>query len=392
MSETKLHITAENTSKTPNKVGRLQKSGSNFFENWINQHARIKTKDLALFFRLLATMINAGLNIIKSLQILENQLENKHLKLITNDIRHRIESGLKLSEALQAHRTVFNEAQVGMILAGEASGNLNKVLLQAADQLEKSASISGKIKGALIYPVFIIVVIIVVGIAMMNAVIPKIAELFSSVNAELPFLTTVLIKTSNLLTSSTFGIHNTILLVLGIMGVLTAISAFIQTASGRLLWDSIMLKLPVFGNLNKKVALAKFCRNLSAMTASGISIIRALQITAGTVGNEVYRQRINLIAYDVKKGLTIADNIQADTQLFPPMVVNMIEVGEKTAKLHEVTSKVADFYEEEVDNLIQNLSKLMEPLIIVIIGIAAALMIFAIMQPIWQLSDVATQS
>ena len=390
MSPTKLHIDAEKEAKKQKKEiannGFMQK-----LNMWVIMHSKVKAKEMAVFFRLLATMINAGLHIVKSLEILIEQIENPKLKKITEEILHRIEKGENFSKALADYPDLFTEAQTGMIYAGEQSGQLNKVLLQLADQIEKSASLSGKIKGAMIYPAVILVVLLAVGILVMVLVIPKITELFESAEVQLPFLTRVLIGMSDFLIGSTFGIPHWGLVILGLVLFVALLNMWKKTDQGKLIWDKMMLKLPVFGKMNQKVALAKFCRGLSSMTTSGISIIKSLKIVSDTVGNEVYKRRIYLIAFDVKKGITIADNIQEDKKLFPAMVVSMIGVGEKTAQLDKVCAKVAEFYEDEVDSMVANLSKLMEPIIIVVIGTAAGLMVAAVMLPIMQIAEVASQ-
>jgi len=393
MNNPKLHIGLNSNKKQKNDVNRT--NSMSLFEkinNWLIMNSTVKINELAVLFRLLATMIQSGLNIIKSLNILEQQIQNKKLKLLIGKIKKDVESGSTLSQAMGKYPETFGEAQIGMIYAGEASGKLNNVLNQLATQIEKSASITGKIKGAMIYPIVIILVIIGVGITMMIFVVPKIAEVFASANATLPLLTRILISMSNFTISKTFGIFNIIyvFIIIGFLFMLFLI--WKKTNTGKYLWDKLMLKLPIFGGIFQKVALSKFCRGLSAMTTSGISIIKALKIISNTVGNEVYRQRIMLIAYDVKKGIFISDNIQEDTHLFPPMVVSMIGVGEKTAQLHQITDKIADFYEEEVDNLVSNLSKLMEPLIIIVIGVLAGLMIGALMLPLMQMSEVASNA
>jgi type IV pilus assembly protein PilC len=352
----------------------------------------IKNQDLVTFFRLLATMINAGISIVKALHILTDQVENPHFKKIVQDLAFRIETGSSFSEALSKHDKYFNESQMGMVEAGEASGQLNDTLLQIAAETEKSAGLASKVKGAMIYPVVVIFIMIGAIIAVMTLVMPQIKEMFEGLGAKLPAMTQILIKSSDFMVAKTSGIPNVAIVIAVFVGLILAFTAWKKTHSGRYLWDQAILYMPVVGSLMRKMSLAKFCRSLSTLTGSGVSIIKALRITAASASNEVYKKRINQIADDVKQGITMAENMQDDKAHFPSMVVGMINVAEQTAQIDTMTGRLADFYEDEVDTMVKNLSSLMEPLIIVILGATVGFLVLAVMMPILESSDLASQS
>lgn len=357
---------------------------------WVINMSPVSTKSKVTFFRLLATMINAGVSLVKSLHILEAQTEDPKLKKICASLSHGVEMGQSLSYCMESFPDVFPEAQIGMIRSGEASGKLNDVLIQIADQVEKGNKIAGKIKGAMMYPIAIILVIIVVTGAVVVLVIPKLEDMFGKAGAELPGATRMLISLSNFLLGTPLGLPNWIMMIFGSIGFFIGLGMWKKTPAGRYHWDKFILSLPVFGGLNRKVALSKFCNSLSTLTKSGIAIVKAIKITSDIVGNEVYRRRILMIAADVQTGITIAENIKDDKKMFPVMLVSMIGVGEQTAQLDSVTAKVADFYDDEVDNVVKNLSSLMEPIIIIVIGVVVGFLVTAIMSPIMKMSEVAS--
>ncbi len=375
--------------KAPEKRGRKPEGLINRVNAYLAKFSSIKDEDKVSFFRLMATMINAGISITKSLRILTDQIENVHFKQIIEDLTARIESGSSFSEALSAHGKYFNDAQIGMVESGEATGRLNQALLQIASETEKSAQLNKKIKGAMIYPVTIIIIMVGAMYAVMTFVMPKIKEVFESLGSELPAITQFLVNASDWMVSKTAGISNALLILIGLVGFVVFFLWWKKTKTGRMLWTRATMRLPVFGTLIKKSALARFCRSISTLTNSGISIVRALEITAGSVGNPIYEKRIRLIGEDVKRGITMGENMK-DDPLFPSMVVGMVNVAEQTAQMDQITGKLADFYEEELDDMVKNLSRLMEPIIIVILGGTVGFLVIAVMLPILQSSDLAT--
>lgn len=351
--------------------------------DYLIEHNKVKVKDVAVIFRLLSTMINAGIPLIKSLNTLGAQAEKTpRLQRVLFDMAHEVEGGSSLSKALGKYPDVFTEAQLGAVQAGEASGQLNKTFKNLAEESEKSAAIVGKVKGALIYPIVILVIMFGVVFVMMLLVVPQISGLYSQAGKDLPAVTQILI------TMSDFTVSYWWLMILAVIGIISGIMSWKRTKSGRFYWDKMLLALPVFGNLVQKSTLAKFSYGFGNLLASGVPIIKAIEIVSMGVGNEVYRKRFLLTAEDMKSGIPMAENL-SNSKLFPSMLVNMIEVGEQTAQLENVTQKVADFYNEEVNNAVNSLTKIMEPLIIVVVGITVGGLVAAIMLPIMQLTSLA---
>ena len=312
-----------------------------------------------------------------------------HFKQVISDIAFRIESGSSFSEALTAYNKYFSDAQIGMVESGEATGRLNQTLLQIATETEKSSQLTKKIKGAMIYPITILIILAAAMYAVMTIVMPKIKDVFESLGSELPAMTQMLISMSDFMTGTTGPLPNGVWVLLGLAGFIMLFLWWKKTKSGRIIWTNLIMKFPVFGILIKKTALARFCRSLSTLTNSGVSILKALAITAGSVGNPVYEKRIKMIAEDVKRGITMGENMKDDIKFFPSMVVGMINVAEQTAQVDQITGKLADFYEEELDDMVKNLSRLMEPIIIVVLGGTVGFLVIAVMMPILQSSDLA---
>ncbi|MCC6643668.1 type II secretion system F family protein [Candidatus Peregrinibacteria bacterium] len=351
--------------------------------DYMIDHSKIKLKDIAVTYRLLATMINAGMPLIKSLNTLAVQSEKiPKLQRVLFDLAQQIETGSSFSQSMEKYPEVFSPAQIGAIQAGEASGQLNKTLKNLATEMEKSAAIVGKVKGALVYPVVILCIMFIVIFLMMVLVIPQISQLFTDSGQELPAVTQFLINMSNFTVSYWWAI------ILVVLGLVFGTISWKNSKAGRYYWDLLMLNIPVFGNLVKKSTLSKFAYSFGNLLSSGVPIIKAMEIVAVAVGNEVYRKRFLLTAEDMKSGIPMAENLSS-SKLFPSMLVNMIEVGEQTAQLENVTQKVAEFYDEEVSTAVTALTKIMEPLIIVIVGITVGGLVAAIMLPIIQLTNVA---
>jgi len=357
------------------QLGSVKFTGNAFVDtftrvnDFLISNSKIKIKDKAVFYRLLSVMLNAGLPLIRSLRTLGVQSEkNKKLSKILFSLADRIEGGSSLSEAMSDYPDVFDDAQVGVVKSGEASGQLNKVLKSLADQLEKTASITGKIKGALIYPIVIMSLLVVAIFLMMILVVPQLSSVMIGMNH--------------------FAVNYLPVLIVAILGLGAGFSVFRKTRSGRFILDTMKLNLPIFGNVIQKGALSKFARGFSNLMGSGVPIIKSIEIVAHSVGNEVYKRRLLLTAEDMKRGIPMAENM-AESKIFPKMLVNMIEIGEQTAQLENVMLKVATFYDEEIDTVVASLSKIMEPLILVVIGVSVGGLVAAIMLPIMQLTDIA---
>lgn len=365
---------------TGNPVVDAYKKANDF----LIEHTKIKLKEKAVFFRLLAVMLNAGMPLIKSLRTLGVQSEKTPLLAkVLFKMASEIEGGRSLSEAMGDYPDVFGDAQVGMVKAGEASGQLNKTLKSVASELEKTAAITGKVKGAMIYPVVIFTLLFVAITMMMIMVVPQLSGLFSKTGAELPLPTKVLIFVSDVATNYWMFV------LAGAAVFAVAFSFWKKTRNGRYAIDFIKLNIPIFGTVFQKTALSKFARGFANMMGSGVQITKSIEIVSHSIGNDVYKRRLILTSEDMKRGIPMAENM-SQSKLFPKMLVNMIEIGEQTAQLENVMLKIADFYDEEVDNTVQSLTKIMEPLILITIGVSVGGLVAAIMLPIMQLTDLAS--
>jgi type IV pilus assembly protein PilC len=341
---------------------------------------RIKTRDVVIFTRQFATMINAGLPLVQSLNILASQTENKALAEITRAVVYDVESGNTLADAFSKHPKAFPPLYVNMVAAGEAGGILDTILLRLATFLEKNDALVRKVKGAMIYPGVIISVAVIAITILLVFVIPTFQTMFASANLELPLPTRVVIAMSDFL----IGYWWAILLALG--GAVFGIRSYYATAAGRLQIDGLLLKAPVLGDVIRKSAVSRFTRTLGTLVSSGVSILEGLEITAKTAGNQVVHNAVMESRQSIAGGETIAAPLEK-SKVFPPMVISMIAVGEQTGGLDEMLSKIADFYDEEVDVAVSALLSLMEPAMIVILGVIVGGMVIAMYLPIFDMMN-----
>lgn len=344
---------------------------------------KIKTKEKVLFYRLLATMTNAWMSVLKSMVVLEKQEKNPSMKYILGRFCVELKDGKNLSECLELYPTSFAEAEVWIVRSGEKTGKLNSVLNDLSAQIEKVESISWKLKSAMMYPAFIMVIVIWVVAVMMIVVVPKLLEIFSW-KADLPASTQLLVQISNL-----FRDYWLLFIVVAFISVVL-IKIWKKTPNWAYIYDNIMLYVPIFWQINKKLTLSKFSRVFSWLLGSWVSIVECLKITSVAVWNEVYKQRLLLLWNDVQQWIKIWESLDGD-KLFPDMMVQMIQVWEETAKLDQTVIKVADFYDEQVDNTIGIINKLLEPFIIVFLAVVVWFIAVAIMQPIMALSETIAQ-
>lgn len=350
--------------------------------DWLISHSSVNYREKAAFFRLLSVMLNAGVPLIRSLDTLSAQTSKSvRLSRIVLEIARKVENGGTLSEGLRGFPDLFSDAEVGMVRSGEATGQLNQILGDIATQLEQAASLRSKVIGALIYPAVILTLLVAVVFVMMIAVVPRLTDFFTQSGKALPLPTQILISTS------AFFQSYWILMLGGLVGIVLLVNLWIKTPIGRYEWDLLKLRIPLIGTLLQKSILAQFMRQFSDLLGSGIQVTQALRISAGAVESAVYQKRLELAAQDVEQGIPLAETLN-DPQLFPDMVLNMIQVGEQTAHLEVVCEKVAGFYDEEVDALVKGLTKAFEPLMLVAIGIVVGGMVSAVMLPIMDLSNV----
>lgn len=345
----------------------------------------LTVKDKVLFFRLLSTMINAWITLTKWVAILEKQEKKETvLKMILRNFQKELKEWKWLSECLEMYPGSFNPAEVWMIESWEKTWKLNTALRDLADQVEKIASINWKLKSALMYPAAIVVVVIWVVAVMMIMVVPKLLEIFDW-GDNLPMSTQILIAISD------FFVLYWWLMAIVIFLAVVWVMIWKKTPSWKYYFDKIVLKIPILWMVAQKIILSKFARVLSWMMKSWVSIVESLRITSDAVWNEVYRQRILFLRDDIKKWLKIYESLEWDP-LFPEMMVSMIQIWEQTAKVDEIILKVADFYDEEVDNTIWVINKLLEPMIIVFMAVIVWFIAIAIMQPIMNLADQVSNS
>jgi len=340
--------------------------------------AGVKTRDVVIFTRQFATMINAGLPLVQALDILAQQTENKVLADVTRAVVYDVESGQTLADALRKHPKAFTDLYVNMVAAGEAGGILDTILQRLAEFLEKNDAIIRKVKGAMVYPAVIMSVAVIAVAVLLIFVIPTFQNMFASVNLDLPLPTRIVIGLSQILQHYWWAI-------LGVMGlVVFSINRYYKTSTGRLQIDTLLLQFPVIGDVLRKSAVSRFTRTLGTLISSGVSILDGLEITARTAGNMVIHNAVMESRQSIAGGDTIAAPLQR-SKVFPPMVISMIAVGEQTGGLDEMLSKIADFYDEEVDAAVGTLLSLMEPVMIVVLGVIVGGMVVAMYLPIFDM-------
>ncbi len=338
----------------------------------------VKTRDIVVMTRQFATMINAGLPLVQALDILAQQTENKILADVTRQVVYDVESGHTLADALRKHPRAFSDLYVNMVAAGEAGGILDTILVRLAQFLEKNDAIVRKVKGAMVYPAVICSVAVIAVSVLLIFVIPTFQNMFASVNLELPLPTRIVIGLSNLLKNYWWAI-------LGVIGfIFFSITRYYKTAAGRLQIDRLLLRLPVLGDVLRKSAVSRFTRTLGTLISSGVSILDGLEITARTAGNMVIHNAVMESRASIAGGETIAQPL-AKSKVFPPMVISMIAVGEQTGGMDEMLSKIADFYDDEVDAAVSTLLSLMEPIMIVVLGVIVGGMVVAMYLPIFDM-------
>jgi type IV pilus assembly protein PilC len=345
---------------------------------------RVSRRALAVFTRQFSTMLNAGLPLLTCLEILGKQTESAALRRVLAEVRSDVEGGLSLADALRRQPKVFDNLYVNMVESGETGGALDVILMRLATYLEKMAALIRKIRGAMIYPVIILIVAIGAIAVMLLFVIPIFAKMFQGVGAELPAMTQLVITLSDLMKVWALP------LLIIFIALFTIIRRWHKTESGAKSIDPLMLKLPVFGDLIRKQSIARFSRTLSTLLASGVPIIDALEITAKSAGNWVIEDAVLKARTSIKGGENIADPL-SKTAVFPPMVTQMIAIGEASGGLDEMLSKVADFYDAEVDQAVENLTAALEPIIMVFLGGIVGFLVISMYLPIFQLAGTITE-
>lgn len=340
----------------------------------------IRTKDLVTFFRQFSVMISANVPLLESLKVLIGQTLNPKLKIVVSEMADEIDNGARLSEAFSRRPNVFSGFHVNVVKSGETSGRLDEVLNYLADEMEKDYDMMSKIRGALIYPAFIFCGLGVVGALMMIYVVPQLTAILTESGASLPLSTRILIG------SSAFLKANWVILLVALLGLLVGVRFYIRTAKGRRIFDLIKLHLPIFGNLFRKIYIVRFTRSMHTLLLGGVTITNSLKIAGEVVDNEIFKELIERTAKEAEDGNSISVALMESKEV-PKMVPQMISIGEKTGKLDIILSRISDFYSREITNLIANLMTLMEPIIMIVLGVAVGIMIAAIILPMYSVAS-----
>lgn len=360
-------------------VSLHERRHTTLFQSSLSFFNRIPKKDVVLFARQLAVMISATVPIVQALRILVKQTSNIGFKIIISEIADEVDGGAKLSASLARYPQAFPDFFVHMVRSGETTGKLDETLNYLADQQEKDYDLDSKIKGAMIYPAFIMSAMVVIGVLMMIFVIPKLTETLIQGGTELPLPTRALIFISSTLTKFWW-------LLVGLAAIIISVTrVYIKTPAGHRQWDTIKFHLPVFGQISQKIYLVRFSRSFSTLIASGIPVTRALEIVSDVIGNVIYKELTMATIKEVEAGNSIA-TVFVQSKVVPPMLPQMMIVGEQTGKLDLILDKLSAFYAKELENLVANLVSIIEPLILVVMGAAVAIIVMAVLLPLYNLS------
>lgn len=340
----------------------------------------VKNKDLVLFSRQLATLISARVPIIQALRILQDQITGKYLLSIIDELIAAVQNGESLSSALAKHVDVFGNVYISLVMSGEVSGSLDKSLVYLADQLEKDYELKSKVKSAMAYPAFVLVALVAITLLMFKFVLPNLTSVLLEQGGSLPPVTVAIIAFSNFFNQFWW------LLLMLFAGLILATRFYINTVGGRYNWDRLKLKLPIIGDIFTKIYLSRFARNLSTLVMGGIPIIKALQIVSEIVNNVIYRDIIIETTGKIQGGKSISEGLSGHPE-FPAIVTQMVKVGEQTAQLDEIMAKLASFYEKEVDAKVGTLTTLLEPLIMIVLGVGVGVLVAGILLPIYNLAS-----
>jgi type IV pilus assembly protein PilC len=358
-------------------------SFSGYLNVLLGKGGRVTSRDIVVFSRQFATMINAGLPILQGLTIVAEQAENPAFRNVMTKVRDDISNGVPLSDAMAKYPRAFNSLYVSMIRAGEQGGILDVIFERLSEYLEKSEGVIRKVKAAMVYPAVVMTVAVCVVILLMVKVVPTFKDVFSSFGAKLPFPTQVVINISEFLTS-----FKALILLAFLILFFIALQMYRKTKTGAYNWDAMLLKLPGFGNLVRKSAVARFSRTLGTLVKSGVPILDALETVAKTSGNKVIETSINKARESVREGKTLTQPLR-ESGVFPPMVTQMINVGEETGALDAMLSKIADFYETEVDAAVEGLTSIIEPVLIIFLGVTVGFIVIAMFMPMFEIGNLA---
>ncbi|MCL4472501.1 MAG: type II secretion system F family protein [Actinobacteria bacterium] len=381
--ESRAAVLADLRNKGYTVVGIDEKSAGTSFSSMLNDARRIKSKNITVFSRQFATMINSGLALLRALYILENQTQNQKLQQVISEIRTDVESGSALSDSLEKHPKVFSRLYVSMVRAGEAGGILDETLNRVASQLEAEDSLRRMVKSAMVYPLLIAAFAVLVMMAMMLFIIPIFSKMYSDMGSQLPLLTRIMVTISDTL-RSVWGIF----VFAAIFGAIYGLIRLKKTPQGTAAWDRAKLRLPMgIGDIILKLSMARFSRTLSTLVSSGVPILQAIEITGETAGNTVVSKAMANVKREVKEGRPMSEPL-TKTSVFPPMVTQMIAVGEETGAVDTMLNKIADFYEDEVNASVKSLTSILEPIMMMGVGGLVGVIVISLYLPIFNLMSV----
>jgi len=348
--------------------------------SWIKMFSKVSLKDRMMFARHLGVMLSSGLSLPKALRVISSQTKNKKFRQILVELEADVKMGSNLADSLEKY-PVFDELSVNMIRVGEMGGNMEEVMALLADQLEKEHKLLSKVRGAMYYPSVILIVMVVVGIAMMTYVVPKLTTVFDNINAGLPWSTQMIITSSNYMS------NHQLIVLFGTLGTALFFIIFFRTPAGKRSSSFIFSRMPIIKNVVSKVNNARFARIYSSLTKSGVSVVESLKIISRTLTNSAYQKAFREISEEVQKGKSLHEELAKYPKLFPVLTIQMVEVGEETGRTVEVLVNLANFYEDEIDQVTKNLSSIIEPVLMVIIGIAVGFFAISMILPMYSVMD-----
>ena len=358
-------------------ISEISSGKSRFNLDFLN---RVKSKDVVIFSRQFSVLISANVSMVQALKILVDQTDNVILKMVVSEIADEVDAGATLSESLGKRPKVFNNFYVSVVRSGETSGKLDEVLSYLADEMEKDYDMMSKIRGAMIYPIFVFCSLIIVGIVMMIFVVPKLTSILTETGAELPLTTRILIGTSGFMQKYWW------ILIVAVVAVVVAFRWYVKKPQGKRQLDYIKLKLPVFGHLFQLIYLVRFTRSMNTLIVGGVTIDNSLKVAAEVVDNQIYRELIEETIKEVEDGNSIS-SVFIKSNTIPKMVSQMLNIGEKTGKMDVILERITNFYSREIANMVANLMTLMEPLIMVVMGVAVGMMVAAVILPMYNLAS-----
>lgn len=337
---------------------------------------KVKAKSLAVFSRQFATMVSAGLSLVRALDILERQSDDKKLKEVVGDVRRRVEEGASLADSFAMHPTTFSELYINLTKAGEVGGVLDETMHRVAEFMEKDQALKSKVKSAMTYPTVVFFFAIAIVVFLLVFALPTFAKMFDSLGAKLPLMTRIVVAMSDALRNYWF------IWIATIVGLIIAFKQYTKTSRGQYNWSKLLLKLPVFGMLNRKVTVSRFARTLGTLLSSGVPVMQALEVTGKASGNKVVERAIEDVRVSIREGESISIPMEA-SGIFPPMVTQMIAVGEETGSLDSMLKKISDFYDMEVEATLDSLTSLIEPLLMAFMGVMVGFIVIAMYLPLF---------